>query len=215
MTGTAPTAPEIDTTPAATRVLARALDVPPLLGATRLVCLDGPAGSGKSTLARGVVAVAREAGLSTVLVGCDDVLHGWTGLRGLGADLDRDVVRPLAEGRPAGYRRWDWVADAYAEWVVVPAVDLLVLEGVGSGSPLFGDLVSVLVWVEAPSDLRLERGLARDGEQMREHWLRWRVEEDALFATDRTRERADLHYDGSSGTVTWSRGTGSRGSGFA
>ena len=56
--------------------------------------------------------------------------------------------------------------------------------------------MTLLVWVDTPSDVRLARGLERDGEPMREHWLRWRVQEDAMFARHRTRERADVVVDG-------------------
>ncbi len=70
------------------------------------------------------------------------------------------------------------------------------LEGVGAGSAACADLHTLLVWIEAPSDLRLARGLTRDGEEMRDHWLRWRAEEARHFARDRTRARADVVVDG-------------------
>ena len=52
------------------------------------------------------------------------------------------------------------------------------------------------VWVEAPADLRLERGLARDGADAREHWLsvdgrRGR----ALRPRAHPRARADVRLD--------------------
>ena len=38
----------------------------------------------------------------------------------------------------------------------------------------------------------MRRGLARDGELYRPHWERWAAQEEALFAADRTRDRADV-----------------------
>ena len=73
---------------------------------------------------------------------------------------------------------------------------LLVLEGVGSGASRFADLVTVLVWIEAGHDVRLERGLARDGEAFAPHWERWAADEAVLFARERTRERAHVVLDG-------------------
>ena len=70
------------------------------------------------------------------------------------------------------------------------------LEGVGSGASRFAELVTVLVWVEAPHDLRMQRGLARDGDAFAPHWEQWAVDEAELFARERTRERADLVVDG-------------------
>jgi len=52
--------------------------------------------------------------------------------------------------------------------------------------------VAVSVWVDAARDVRLARGIARDGESYRPHWERWAAQEDALFAADGTRARADL-----------------------
>jgi hypothetical protein len=40
--------------------------------------------------------------------------------------------------------------------------------------------------------VRLARGIARDGEDLRPEWLAWMVDEEVLFTDERTRERADL-----------------------
>ena len=83
----------------------------------------------------------------------------------------------------------------------MPAADLVVLEGVGAGHPAYGDLVTLLVWVEAPTDLRLRRGLARDGDDLEPHWLAWREAEDRLHQQEDTRRRAQLLVDGVTGEV--------------
>lgn len=168
-------------------VVDRVLAAPPTLGAGRLICVDGPAGAGKTTLACGIAAQVP----ATVIVHCDDLLHGWHGLPGL-ADTVVELLRPLTEGRPGRWRRWDWLADTWAETHAVDPGGLLVLEGVGSWSPAMAAWVGALVWVDAPAEVRLERGMARDGEEMRAHWLRWRRDEDDLFARLGTRGHADI-----------------------
>jgi hypothetical protein len=55
------------------------------------------------------------------------------------------------------------------------------------------------IWVEAPAERRLERGLERDGAEARPFWDAWMAEEDAHFATDGTRARCDLVVDGNPG----------------
>jgi uridine kinase len=52
------------------------------------------------------------------------------------------------------------------------------------------------IWVDAPEDLRLQRGVRRDGESHRHLWTDWQVREREFFAADGTRERADLIVDG-------------------
>jgi len=163
------------------------LAAPPTLGPGRLVCIDGPAGSGKTTLAAGLADVVPGA----QVVHCDELLQGWRGLPGLAATVS-DLLAPLASGRIGQWRRWDWLADDWAETHDVTPGGLLVLEGVGSWSPEIADLVGVLVWVEAGSELRLDRGLGRDGEQMRAHWEQWRRDEDELLAMLGTRDHAHL-----------------------
>lgn len=180
---------------AARRLLDHVATRPASLGDGRLICVDGPAGSGKTTLA---AAVEGLAGGATVLH-TDDLLEGWDGLLGLAATLT-DVVRPLAAGRPATWRRWDWLADTWAERHTIVPGRLLVVEGVGSWAPAFADLVTALVWVEADPPTRLARGLERDGEQMRDRWLQWRRDENRMHARFRTRDHADLVVDTREGT---------------
>ena len=163
---------------------------PPTLGAGRLVCVDGPAGSGKTTLAGAIADVVP----GSQVVHCDELLQGWHGLPGLAATVEA-MLRPLAVGRRGTWRRWDWAADGWAESHVVEPGGLLVLEGVGCWSPAVADLVGLLVWVEAGSEVRLDRGMARDGEHMRPQWEQWRLDEDDLFARLGTRARADLVVD--------------------
>lgn len=161
----------------------------PTLGAGRLVCLDGRAGSGKTTLAR---ALAERSGDSPV-VHMDDLFEGWSGLASVDAQLD-GLLRPLAEGRPGSYRRYDWTRAEFAETVVVSPGPLLILEGVGSGSLRVADLATVLVWLEAPHDVRMRRGIERDGEAFAPYWQQWAAAEAEHFAAHRTRERADLRF---------------------
>jgi uridine kinase len=171
-------------------VLHQALNRQPTLGDGRLTCIDGPGGAGKSTLAQACVDRA-----GARLVHMDDLYAGWSGLATVGDQLET-LLRPLAAGEPGSYRRFDWHGNAYAETVTVPPSGLLVLEGVGSGSRACADLCTLLVWVAAPSELRLARGIERDGELLREQWLRWREDEEAHFERDGTLRRADVLVDG-------------------
>ncbi|MET0837414.1 MAG: 4-amino-4-deoxy-L-arabinose transferase [Marmoricola sp.] len=175
------------------RVLALLLGRPATLGEGRLLSIDGPAGSGKTTLAAQVTSHVSDARLLHM----DDLFPGWSGLPRIDEQLD-GLLRPLGEGRAGSYRRYDWLAGDFAETVTVEPVPLVVLEGVGSGASRFDPLRTVLVWVEAPYDERLRRGLERDGDAFAPHWEQWARDEEVLFARERTRERADMVVDGTS-----------------
>ena len=177
--------------PTPDELLSLALDRPATLGSGRLVCLDGPAGSGKTTWATGIAGLAPDARV----VHMDDLYAGWSGLPEVDAQLG-GLLLPLAEDRRGSYRRYDWPAGEYAERVVVDPGPLLVVEGVGSGASRFAELVTVLAWVEAPEHIRMERGLARDGDAFAPHWEQWARDEAEVFARERTRERADVRIDG-------------------
>jgi uridine kinase len=174
----------------AERVLALAAAREATLGTGRLICVDGPAGSGKTTLAADLAELS-----GAPVVHMDDLFEGWDGLPRIDAQLESIVV-PLSGGQSGSYRRWDWPGNDWAETVLVAPVPLLVLEGVGSGSTRIAPLITVLVWVEVPYDLRMARGLERGGVGVAEHWRRWARDEQELFTRERTRERADLILDG-------------------
>ncbi len=167
------------------------------LGEVKLVCVDGPAGSGKTTTAARLAARLGVDHGATV-VHLDDLYDGWSGLEGtLWPRLEAQVLDPLRRGLPGRYQRYDWAAGRFDDWVDVPVSPVLLVEGCGSGRREGASATTLLVWVEAPPDERLRRGLERDGEQVRDHWTAWMIEEEQHFVANDTRARADVHLDGS------------------
>lgn len=158
---------------------------------TRLVVVDGPAGSGKTALA----AQLGDA-LPAQVLHMDDLYEGWRGLEPAWGRLDAGVLTPLAAGRAGRYRRFDWHLDRFAEWHDVPVAPYLVVEGCGAGRREADEVAALRVWVEAPDDVRLRRGLDRDGEDQRDHWLAWMAAEREHYRRNATRERADVVLDG-------------------
>jgi uridine kinase len=177
---------------AATEATAAALDiignVQPRCGDTTVVAIDGPSGAGKTSFTAALV--ERLPGAQVLHM--DDLYPGWDGLRRAVVDLHDQVLAPLARGERTAYRRWDWEHDRYAGWQSLPATRLMLVEGVGSGAGPGADLESALIWLEADRDVRLRRGIERDGESYQPHWRSWAAHEQALFAVDGTRSRADL-----------------------
>ncbi|ANC30491.1 uridine kinase family protein [Isoptericola dokdonensis] len=164
----------------------------PVWRRTRLVCVDGPAGSGKSTLG---TQLAVE--LASQVVHMDDLYEGWDdGPDGGAANLGAQVLAPLAAGRAGEYRRYDWVAGRWAERHAVEPAPFLVVEGCGAAARQVDPWAALRVWVEADDTERLRRGLERDGEHARDHWLLWMDDEARHYAAEQTRARADVRLDG-------------------
>jgi uridine kinase len=163
-------------------------------GGVRLIGVDGPSGSGKSTFARRLAEV-----IGAPRVEIDDFV-AWDDFSGWWPRFEREVLRPLLAGSDARYQVRDWEGDPYGRalgpWKTVAWHPLMVIEGVTCTRRASTDLLSCRVWVEVPAELRLRRGMERDGEDHRPLWKRWMAEEEAFFRDDDTRARADVVVDG-------------------
>jgi hypothetical protein len=184
----------------ADRIADRLLAAPAGAGASRVLAIDGRSGSGKTTLAGAVADRLAERDRQVELVHLDELYPGWDGLQDAVPLLVTGVLQPLAEGRPAGFARWDWAAGRPGPWRPVPAAELVLLEGAGSGSGPCRPYLSLLVWLHAPTEVRYRRAIGRDGDLYAPHWDRWAAQEDLLFGREGTEQQADLVLDTSSPT---------------
>jgi uridine kinase len=169
-----------------------AAEVLAMPGPVRLVGVDGCGGSGKTTFA---------ARLSEAAAGCpvvhtddfasfDEPMEWWPRLL-------REVIEPLLRGERATFHPYDWVARRRSDTsVVVEPAPLVVIEGVGATRAAWRDRLALRVWVDAPREVRLRRGLARDGAHMREFWQWWMAQEDGYVASEQPLGHADLVVDG-------------------
>lgn len=163
------------------------------LGRSRLVAVDGPAGSGKTTLATELQSVLASGGTEPPVLHMDDLYEGWDGLDdSLERRVVAQVLAPVAQGRAAAWQRFDWHRERFAEWHDLAPPEVLILEGCGSGARAYAAYTTLLVWVEADREERIARGITRDGEQMRHHWMRWTRSEADHFAANHTQARADI-----------------------
>ena len=172
--------------------------------ATRLVVIDGLGGAGKTVLAE---ALAGELG-APVVQGDNFYRpsaerqrsgHG-AGAIGESFDwrrLESQVLAPLSQGEDARYKRYDWDNDRLGDWVSVPSQDTVVVDGVYLLRAELRRYASVLIWVETPREVRLARGIERDGEAARSRWTdEWMPAEDAYVAAMRPDAAAMLVVDG-------------------
>ncbi|MCW2747274.1 MAG: hypothetical protein JWP10_416 [Nocardioidaceae bacterium] len=171
---------------------------PARAGATKIVAIDGPSGAGKTTFADGLSAI-----LNAPVLHVEDLYRGWDGLAEAPSLLEADVLQPLSEGRPGAYRPYDWTTGDLLPPVAVPASDVLIVEGVGSGARICAPYTSVLVWVDDDESRRKVRALARDGGAYEFYWDRWAAQELIMWDAEHTAERADVRVmpDGRGGIL--------------
>ena len=172
----------------------------PRAGATTVVVIDGASGSGKSTFATRLAA-ATGAGLLRL----EDMYPGWDGLDEGAQRLVDDVLEPLSRGEQATIRRWDWLEMRERDREPLVTEPLLMIEGVGAGSRAAAPFISLLIWLEAETEERYARAIARDGELYLGHWDRWAAQEQVTFAREATRDRADRSYrtDDDAWSASW------------
>lgn len=180
-------------TSASDQLLTHALTTVPRPGAPRIIGIDGPSGAGKTTFADALaIELLKRTGKRPQVVHMDDVYAGWTGLAEAVNIITDSVLEPLSHGVDGAFRRWDWASSSRADMIVVPIADWVILEGVGSGSRPCRPHLAALAWIEAEREVRMRRGIERDGEAFRPHWERWSLQEDKLFAVEDTRSEAAI-----------------------
>lgn len=177
--------------------------------ATVLLAIDGRGGSGKTLLAKSIANGLAAASTPVSIVHVDDFFlpsgqrpHGSPGEKPIGGDFDwvrlRDqVLAPLRRGESARYDRYDWDRDALWGTLDVPAGQVVIVEGIYASRRELADLYELRVWVECPRELRLARGLARDGEGARLRWVEdWMPSEDRYVREHRPMEYANVIVSG-------------------
>jgi len=154
-----------------------------------LVGIGGHGGAGKTTLARMIP--------DAQIVSTDEFWDGEA------FDIDRllrEVVTPLSQGVVAHFASYDWAAREQRGLRTVEPAGVVVVEGVCALHRTLRNAYAVRVWVEAPADVRLERGVARDGEAARTTWVDvWIPSEDRYVERDDPVSSAHLIVDGSGG----------------
>lgn len=187
------------------------LDSLPRKQSAFLLGIDGLGGSGKSVFAEAL----KRNRTDVTLVHMDDFFlpSAQRSLepprqKSIGADFDwqrvyEQVLVPLSQNQEGRYQWYDWRLDALAEWHIVTPGGMVIVEGVYATRTELANRYDFTVWVECPREIRLARGLSRDGEEARDIWENdWMVAEDRYVEAQRPLERAHLVID-SSGRLTY------------
>jgi uridine kinase len=161
---------------------------------TRVIAVDGPGGAGKSTFAEQ---------LAAALGGCQivhtDDFASWDDPVDWWPRLIEQVLEPLTRGERAEFDPSLWTPGLVREPIEVVPAEFLVLEGVTASRDAFRPYLTYTVWIDAPDEVRLRRGVERDGEEARAQWIAWMAEEDRYRERERPDARADLVVSGDRG----------------
>ena len=158
---------------------------------TRIVAIDGCGGAGKSTLA---------TKLANIFGNCP-VIHtddfaSWD------HPLDRypwgveQVLEPLRHNQVAHFQKFDWQANQLGQWEILEPCNVVILEGVSASRSEFRRYLSFSIYIHTDRELRLKRGIERDGEEILPLWQEWMAEEDEYVLRDQPQKYADLVLSG-------------------
>jgi uridine kinase len=156
---------------------------------TRIVAIDGPGGAGKSSIAN---LLAKE--LDAPVIHTDD-FASWANPVDWWPELIAYALKPLAAGKPARYLPSSWGGEPREPVEIAPSA-FVVLEGVTASRRAFRPYLAYSIWIETPRELRLKRGLERDGEQARAQWEDWMEAEDRYIERERPAQHADCVLSG-------------------
>jgi uridine kinase len=157
-----------------------------------VLAIDGPAGSGKSTLA-GEIARAFAGTYDIEVIHLDELYNGWDDA--LSEELFLRIAQLIAAqraGKATDLAIYDWPAAAFSGSREVKAVQLLIIEGVGSSNHLLHANITTSIWLDIDQSTGLARVLERDGDEIHDEMVKWQKMECEYFARDLTRERADF-----------------------
>jgi len=157
-----------------------------------VLAIDGPAGSGKSTLA-GEIARAFAGTYDLEVIHLDELYNGWD--NPLSEELFQRITQIISAqqvGKSTDLAIYDWSARSFSGSREVKAVQLLIIEGVGSSNLLLHRSLTTSIWLDIDQSIGLARVLERDGEEIRDEMVKWQKMESEYFARDLTRERADF-----------------------
>lgn len=156
-----------------------------------IIGIDGRSGSGKTSLAGELASLLREH-RKVSLFHLEDIYPGWNGLATGVERYLQTVLTPLAAGRDAQWTSWDWATHFDGETRLTNAAEIVIVEGVGAAQSAARALLDVVIWVDAPDDVRKKRALSRDGETYAPYWELWAAQETEMLAIDHPAEQADI-----------------------
>ncbi len=165
-----------------------------------IIAIDGPGGSGKSFFAEKLCNFLKDYGI----VHLDDFYLPATDPEIVGSNFDwhrliNQVLLPFLKHSKCKYQLYNWTTGVLDSWKEISSRKYLIIDGVTSGSLELRGYLNFIIFIETPVDIRLKRGVERDGENSKNIWLNeWMPNESKYFDSDihKTKSICDLIIDG-------------------
>lgn len=162
-----------------------------------IIAIDGPSGSGKTTLAHNLALLR-----PSTIISLDDFFLPPTKkttqrLLTPGGNVDyerfkKEVVNHLNNKKIIKYHRYYCNHDVY-EKIKVKVNPLVIVEGVYSAHPYFGDYFDFLIYLDINFENQLERIRIRSGSDLLNRFIKeWIPQENKYFAHYNIKEKANL-----------------------
>ena len=157
-----------------------------------IVTIDGVAGAGKTMLASAMNEKYKDH-FSVQVIHMDDLYEGWDDP--FRATLSTKLTEiAQAHMRVTAYEITihDWHDCISVTPLIIEPVDMLIIEGVGSGQRSIREFVSTKIWIDFDPILGLKRVLVRDGANIEKEMMAFLEDQKVHFIKEGTREAADF-----------------------
>jgi uridine kinase len=160
-----------------------------------IVTIDGVAGAGKTSLAAAMSEKYKEYKdhFSVQVIHMDDLYDGWE--NPLSPTLSKkltEIAQAHMTAIPYEATVHNWLDTVAASPLIVEPVDMLIIEGVGSGQRSIRKFASTKIWIEFDPIVGLKRVLARDGAGIEKEMADFLEDQRVHFIEEGTREAADF-----------------------
>jgi uridine kinase len=165
-----------------------------------IIAVDGPGGAGKSFF---VDQLSRFLD-NYDMVHFDDFYLPESNPERIGSNFDwkrlkKEVLLPYKRYRKCTYQIYNWITNSLENWKEIKDKKYLFIEGVTSARLELRKYLDFIIFVETPYEIRLKRGIDRDGEKTGQKWVNdWVPRENKYFNSSihNTRTISDLVIDG-------------------
>ena len=107
--------------------------------------------------------------------------------------LEKQILIPFAEDRSSKYQKYNWLNDKLCNSGNIQKSKNIIVEGIYSNRTELSKYYNIKIWIECPEDIRLSRGIARDGKEMKEYWQNvWVIQEKRYYEEHKPYLRADI-----------------------